>query len=51
VFTWVTPTRKPNECYIDSRYTLYDLVKITSRKKEVKMITFYFKIPLLDDYP
>ena len=36
--------------YIDSRYTLYDLVKITSRKNSASMITFYFRIPKFKEY-
>ena len=36
--------------YIDSRYTMYDLVKITSRKNSGNMITFYFRIPEYKEY-
>jgi hypothetical protein len=36
--------------YVDSRYTLYDLVKITSRKNSASMITFYFRIPKFEEY-
>jgi hypothetical protein len=30
---------------------MYDLIKITSRKSTTKIITFYFRIPKLKDYP
>ena len=30
---------------------MYDLIKITSRKTTTKIITFYFRIPKLKDYP
>ena len=30
---------------------MYDLIKITSRKSTTKIITFYFRIPLIKDYP
>jgi len=30
---------------------MYDLIKITSRKSTTKIITFYFRIPKLADYP
>mmetsp|Transcript_24331 Transcript_24331/g.21593 ORF Transcript_24331/g.21593 Transcript_24331/m.21593 type:complete len:131 (-) Transcript_24331:213-605(-) len=36
--------------YIDSRYTMYDLVKITSRKNSANVITFYFRTPKYRDY-
>jgi hypothetical protein len=36
--------------FIDSRYTMYDLVKITSRKNSASVITFYFRIPKFKDY-
>ena len=36
--------------YVDSRYTMYDLVKITSRKNSGSMITFYFRTPKFKDY-
>jgi len=35
---------------IDSWFSLYDLIKITSRKAEVQIITFYFWIPLFKNY-
>lgn len=30
---------------------MYDLIKITSRKSTTKIITFYFRIPKLAEYP
>ena len=36
--------------YVDSRYTMYDLVKITSRKNSASVITFYFRTPKYKDY-
>lgn len=36
--------------YVDSRYTMYDLIKITSRRNSGNVITFYFKTPEFDDY-
>lgn len=36
--------------FVDSKYTLYDLVKITSRKNSGCTITFYFRVPPLDEY-
>lgn len=39
-----------NYMYIDSRYTMYDLVKITSRKNLGNVITFYFRIPKITEY-
>lgn len=35
---------------LESRFLMYDLIKITSRKSSSKIITFYFRIPLLQDY-
>lgn len=35
---------------IESRFLMYDLIKITSRKSSSKIITFYFRVPLLADY-
>ena len=35
---------------IESRFLMYDLIKITSRKSSSKIITFYFRIPLHQDY-
>lgn len=29
---------------------MHDLIKITSRKSSTKIITFYFRIPLFEDY-
>ncbi len=39
-----------NWMYVDSRYTMYDLVKITSRKNSGNMITFYFRTPKFHEY-
>lgn len=36
--------------YIDSRYTMYDLVKITSLKNSNSVITFYFRTPNFSEY-
>ena len=36
---------------LESRFLMYDLIKITSRKSSTKIITFYFRIPLFQDYP
>ena len=33
-----------------SRFFMYDLIKITSRKSTTKIITFYYRIPKLADY-
>lgn len=42
---------KPSSMYyIDSRFTMYDLVKITSRKNSASVITFYFRISKSNDY-
>lgn len=53
VFTTIddeaTSTKQP-WMYIDSRYTMYDLVKITSRKNSASVITFYFRIPKFKEY-
>lgn len=38
------------ELVVESRFTLYDVVKITSRKKSNKTITFYYKHPLYYEY-
>jgi hypothetical protein len=35
---------------IESRFLMYDLIKITSRKSSSKIITFYFRVPLHSDY-
>jgi hypothetical protein len=29
---------------------MYDLIKITSRKSSAKIITFYFRVPLIAEY-
>lgn len=29
---------------------MYDLIKITSRKSSAKIITFYFRVPLIEEY-
>lgn len=29
---------------------MYDLIKITSRKSSAKIITFYFRVPLIQEY-
>lgn len=36
---------------LQSRFYMYDLIKITSRKSTTKIITFYFRIPKLAEYP
>jgi len=36
--------------YVDSRYTMYDLVKITSLKNSTSVITFYFRTPEFPEY-
>lgn len=53
-----TPTKQggagvnPNTpvALIESRFMMYDLIKITSRKSSAKIITFYFRVPLMDEY-
>lgn len=35
---------------IESRFLMYDLIKITSRKSSSKIITFYFRVPLHTEY-
>ena len=35
---------------LQSRFFMYDLIKITSRKSTSKIITFYFRIPKLEEY-
>jgi len=35
---------------IESRFLMYDLIKITSRKSSAKIITFYFRVPLMPEY-
>ncbi|CDW77412.1 tbc1 domain family member related [Stylonychia lemnae] len=35
---------------LESRFLMYDLIKITSRKSSSKTITFYFRIPMLEEY-
>jgi len=30
---------------------MHDLTKITSRKQQTKIITFYYRIPKLEEYP
>ena len=35
---------------IESRFLMYDLIKITSRKSSSKIITFYFRVPLHAEY-
>lgn len=42
--------KKHNWMYVDSRYTMYDLVKITSRKNSGSVITFYFRTPKFPEY-
>ena len=45
-----TDSSKHEWMYVDSRYTMYDLIKITSRKNSGNVITFYFKTPTYEDY-
>lgn len=35
---------------MESRFLMHDLIKITSRKSSSKIITFYFRIPTIDEY-
>lgn len=35
---------------IESRFLMYDLIKITSRKSSSKIITFYFRVPHHNEY-
>lgn len=39
-----------NFALIESRYLMHDLIKITSRKSSAKIITFYFRIPVFEEY-
>jgi hypothetical protein len=36
--------------FIESRFLMHDLIKITSRKSSTKIITFYFRIPFFEEY-
>lgn len=36
--------------FIQSRFFMHDLIKITSRKSSAKIITFYFRIPQFGEY-
>jgi hypothetical protein len=43
--------QQPNRlCLIESRFLMFDLIKITSRKSSSKIITFYFRLPLIAEY-
>ena len=44
--------RPPANYYalLESRFIMYDLIKITSRKSSTKTITFYFRIPQYHNY-
>lgn len=33
-----------------SRFFMHDLIKITSRRSTTKVITFYYRIPKLEEY-
>ena len=35
---------------LQSRFFMYDLIKITSRKSTTKIITFYYRIPKRAEY-
>ena len=35
---------------LQSRFFMYDLIKITSRKSTTKIITFYYRIPKKAEY-
>lgn len=53
VFTTLDLKNDPSKhqwMYVDSRYTMYDLVKITSRKNSASVITFYFRTPKFEEY-
>lgn len=53
VFTTIDVKSECNKnklMYVDSWYTMYDLVKITSRKNSGCIITFYFRIPTFKEY-
>ncbi len=43
--------RDKSYAVLQSRFFMYDLIKITSRKSTTKIITFYFRIPKIVDYP
>lgn len=47
-----SPSKNPQGpvALIESRFLMYDLIKITSRKSSAKIITFYFRIPLIQEY-
>jgi hypothetical protein len=49
-----TPTKGGSQgssiALIESRFMMYDLIKITSRKSSAKIITFYFRVPLMQEY-
>ena len=50
MFTWLEPSKNSESLKIDSRFSLYDLVKITSRKSVAELITFYFRVPEYPEY-
>lgn len=53
VFTTLDLKKDSNKhqwMYVDSRYTMYDLVKITSLKNSNSVITFYFRTPKFKEY-
>jgi hypothetical protein len=33
-----------------SRFYMHDLIKITSRKSTTKIITFYYRVPNIEEY-
>ena len=39
-----------NYAMLQSRFFMYDLIKITSRKSTTKIITFYYRIPKKSEY-
>jgi len=42
--------KKEPHFFLESRYMMHDLIKITSRKSSAKIITFYFRIPPYPEY-
>ena len=47
---WSAPPQSTGTLYVESRFSMFDLIKITSRKTSAKFITFYFRIPPVEQY-
>lgn len=50
LFPNLDPQEYNTYAIVQSRFFMYDLIKITSRKTTTKIITFYYRIPKLDEY-